>query len=353
MALSAAESAAGQPLASSGARSIAPYQAACQACHGANGRGTAQSTLGFDTPVPDFTDCSFATREPDADWFAIAHQGGPVRAFDRRMPAFGEALSADDVQRTLDHIRTFCDDTSWPRGELNLPRPLVTEKAYPEDEAVWTTSIGTGNVSNEFLYEKRVGPRSQFEVLVPIELAEQEGGGWRRGLGDVALAFKHALYHSLSAGRIASVSGEMIFPTGKENEGLGGGATVFEPFVTVGQILPSDGFLQLQAGFELPTGDARNEAFWRAAVGSSFAQDTFGRTWSPMIELLASRELGGDEPVVWDVVPQVQVTLSRRQHVMINAGVRVPINERSSRTTQVLTYFLWDWFDGGLFDGWR
>ncbi len=33
---------------------------------------------------------------------------------------------------------------------------------------------------------------------------------------------------------------------------------------------------------------------------------------------------------------------------MINVGVRVPVNERDARSTQVLTYFLWDWFDGGL-----
>ena len=59
------------------------------------------------------------------------------------------------------------------------------------------------------------------------------------------------------------------------------------------------------------------------------------------------------EPVLWDVVPQMQVTLSKRQHIMINAGVRLPLNERNSRRTQVLAYFLWDWFDGGLFDGWR
>ena len=64
-------------------------------------------------------------------------------------------------------------------------------------------------------------------------------------------------------------------------------------------------------------------------------------------------ELAEGEQALWDVVPQMQVTLSTRQHIMINVGVRVPVNERDSRRTQVLTYFLWDWFDGGLFDGWR
>src|SRR5687767_11975192 len=64
------------------------YRAACAACHGPDGRGQPRATVGFDTPLPDFTDCAFATPEPDVDWIAITHRGGPARAFDRRMPAF-------------------------------------------------------------------------------------------------------------------------------------------------------------------------------------------------------------------------------------------------------------------------
>jgi len=33
--------------------------------------------------------------------------------------------------------------------------------------------------------------------------------------------------------------------------------------------------------------------------------------------------------------------------------VRIPINERGERHTQVMTYLLWDWFDGGFFEFWR
>ena len=68
------------------------YAAACATCHGSDGRGASGSTLGFDIPLPDFTDCVFASREPRGDWFSIAHDGGPTRAFNPMMPAFGEAL---------------------------------------------------------------------------------------------------------------------------------------------------------------------------------------------------------------------------------------------------------------------
>jgi hypothetical protein len=38
--------------------------------------------------------------------------------------------------------------------------------------------------------------------------------------------------------------------------------------------------------------------------------------------------------------------------VILNVGVRLPVNDREGRDTQVITYLLWDWFDGGLWDGW-
>lgn len=333
------------------------YESACAACHGTDGRGVPRSTLGFDVAVPDFTDCSFVTVEPDADWMAVSHDGGPARAFDRRMPAFGEAMTDAELQQALDYIRGFCRDRAWPRGELNLPRALVTEKAFPENEAVLTTTIaasGAGQVGNELLYEQRLGARSQFEIVVPLLVQERPDEGWARGLGDVAVAVKHALFHSFERGSIFSVAGEIILPTGKESAGLGAGTTVFEPFAAFGQILPSDTFVQVQAGLELPfdTDEAEREAFWRAAFGKSFTEGRFGRSWSPMVELLAARELEGGATTHWDLVPQMQVTLNRRQHIMINVGVRLPINDREGRSTQVITYFLWDWFDGGLFDGW-
>lgn len=344
------------------------YQAACASCHGADGAGAAATFVAFEEEVPDFTQCNFASREPDTDWVGIAHQGGPVRGFSNMMPAFGDALTMDELRRAIDHVRTFCGDESWPRGELNLPRPLFTEKAYPEDEVVFTTEValeGDGAVMNEVVYERRVGARHQLEVVVPFGWQEREassaapdgetaGTDWKGGLGDLALGWKTAVWHSFESGSILSFAGEVIFPTGKEQNGFGKGTVVFEPFVSFGQILPADGFFQLQGGLELPTDldKAGNEAFWRVALGKSFAQSGFGRTWSPMVEILGAAELEGGEPAVWDVVPQVQVTLNARQHIRLNAGVRVPLNETDGRSAEFIVYLLWDWFDGGLFDGW-
>ena len=334
------------------------YRFACAACHGTDGTGAPQSEVGFDDPLPDFTDCSFNTPEAAADWFAVAHDGGPARAFSRRMPAFGGALTPAELERTVNHVREFCDDGAWPRGDLNFPRALLTEKAFPENEALVTSAIQTGSsreVTNAVIYERRLGARSQWEVQVPLTVQAAEGSQWRRGLGDVAVAFKHVLFHSMNSGTIVSAAGEIVLPTGKESEGLGSGVMKFEPFIAAGQMLGSSSFVQTQAGAEIPRvrDQAETEAFWRGAVGTTLVQGEFGRSWTPIVELTALRELERGRPVEWDLVPQLQVSLSKRQHILVSGGVRVPLNERGERHPQVLTYVLWDWFDGGLKDGWR
>jgi hypothetical protein len=273
------------------------------------------------------------------------------------MPAFGEALSADQLERVVKHLWTFCRDAAWPRGELNLPRAFFTEKAFPENETVWTTGItGSGQkaVTNELVYEHRIGARGQYEVKVPFTAQQGDAGGWNHGLGDVEVAVRRTLYASHVRGSIFAAGGAVTFPTGKASAGLGNGYAVVEPFAMWGQILGSNGFLQLHSGLEIPTDrdEGRNEGFLRTALGFAFAEDRgFGRSWSPMAEVIVAKPAGSDAEC--DVVPQVQVSLSKLQHVLLSAGVRVPLNQRQDRKPELLTYVIWDWFDGGLFEFWK
>src|SRR5262249_31052728 len=114
------------------------FDAACIGCHGPAGKGQPQSTLGFEPPstFPDFTDCNGSTRERTFDWTVTIHEGGPGRGFSEIMPSFAEALTLDQIQLVVQYLRSLCSEPVWPLGELNLPRALVTEKAFPEDEVV-------------------------------------------------------------------------------------------------------------------------------------------------------------------------------------------------------------------------
>jgi mono/diheme cytochrome c family protein len=335
------------------------FEAACVGCHGPNGRGQPLSTLGFEPPAtyPDFTDCNGSTRERKYDWRTVIHEGGPGRGFSEIMPAYAEALTLDQIELVMSYMREQCTDPAWPLGELNFPRALFTEKAFPEDEWVLQTAINTtgdASVASRLVYERRFGPRNQLEIVAPAVFSST-AGDWVGGVGDLVAGLKRVMYTDPAAGSIVSVQGEMALPTGNEAQGLGLGTPKLEAFGTYGQTLRASAFLQTQAGLELPfdTAKAPRAVFGRAAIGRTFAQGGgFGRSWSPIVELLADREFEDGARVNWDIVPQVQVTLNRRQHVRVSVGVRRPLNDASERTTQFVFYGLWDFFDGGLRDGW-
>lgn len=332
------------------------YRAACAACHGGDGRGRTAAELGFDDPLPDFTDCDVAAREPNADWAAIVHRGGPVRAFSRRMPAFAEALSPEEIDAAVEYLRQFCLDERWPRGELNLPRAFFTEKAFPEDEAVISTTIkteGLDSLSHEFIWEQRFGSVNQIEVAVPITRADLgDPQGWESGTGDLVIGVKHTLRHDLAHGSIVSIGGELVLPTGDDANGFG--TTIFETSIMYGKILPADSFVQVQGVAEFPHDSSlEDEIVLRAVFGRTWIADApFGRAWTPMLEALGTRELENGADTEWDLVPQLQVTLSKRQHVIASFGTRLPVTERDQRETQLVFYLLWDWFDGGVREGW-
>jgi hypothetical protein len=123
--------------------------------------------------------------------------------------------------------------------------------------------------------------------------------------------------------------------------------------LALGQGLPLDFFLHVQTGAEIPTKDSvESEGFVRAALGRSLVWGRFGRAFTPMVEAVAFRELTGGASTSLDLVPQMQISLSRRQHVLCSLGTSIPTVQREGRSTQAMVYVLWDWFDGGLFEAW-
>lgn len=341
------------------------YKSACIACHGAQGKGVPQEVRGFQQPstFPDFTRCDQTTSELNNDYRAVITNGGPYRGFSQIMPSFKEALTADEINQVIGYIRSFCGNSHWPPGELNLPLALNTEKAYPEDEVVLTSEVnatGPGAVTSHVIYEQRFGMKNQLEVDVPLAFA-QPNRTWYGGVGDVSMGVKRVMFSKLTsdqgmgAGTIFSLQGNVVAPTGNSAHGLGAGTTAFETFVEAGQLFRSNTFLQFQGGAILPTDTSKSpqNTFWYTTIGQMFGQGHgLGRLWSPMFEILGSRDLINNARTDWDVVPQMQVTLSKRQHVRGSLGVRTPVNNTAGRPVQVMFYVLWDWQEGSLLKGW-
>jgi mono/diheme cytochrome c family protein len=335
------------------------YKSACVACHGSDGKGTPQSISGFEPPrtFPDFTRCDQTTPEPNSAWKAIITHGGPTRGFSQIMPSFGDALTPEQINSVIKYLRSFCRNSHWPRGELNLPRALVTEKAYPEDEEVLSTSFNAqgapGGVTH-IIHEQRFGMNNQIEVDVPINFQDQNHT-WYGGVGDTTLGVKRVMFSSLQSGSIFSLQGSVILPTGNKERGFGTGTTTFETFAAFDQLFSTNTFIQTQFGADLPrhTNIAPQSIFFNTAVGQSFVADHgLGRLWSPMVEFVAARDLVDHPKTDWDVVPQMQVTISKRQHIKADLGVRVPVNNTAGRQIQIVFYLLWDWQDGRLNEGW-
>lgn len=337
------------------------YRAACVACHGPDGKGMPDTTVAFQKPktFPDFTQCGQTTPELNKDWKATIRDGGAGRGFSRIMPSFGEALNSKQIEEVVQYLRGFCTDKAWPRGEFNVPLAQFTEKAFPEDEVIITSKLNaqrTPGVTNDIISENTFGARSQLEVDVPVDFSRSAPGRWHGGVGDATIGLKRVVFANLNTGSMLSGFGGVILPSGNRSYGLGSGVTQFETFAAFAQLLPSESFVQLQAGTDQPTDTSKapRSLFWRSAFGKTFRQSGgLGRMWTPMVEVVANKDFLPHTTPDWDIVPQFQVTLSQRQHVRVNLGTSIPVTNTSNRPIQIVFYVLWDWFDGSLLKGWK
>jgi cytochrome c5 len=353
------------------------YEDGCIHCHGANGDGAPQSDTVFKRPDtwPDFTQCSQTTPETSLEYKAVIVHGGPSRGFSQIMPSFGDLLTDDQINDLVAYLRSFCKNTHHdPLGELNLPRAIVTEKAFPENEVVVSTQAsptGLPSWTTDIIDERTVfDARTQLETDVPVNYSilhpadggpgpgnsPGPGGGWTEGVGDITMGLKRDMFSSLRTGTILSLQGGVLLPTGDSHRGFGAGTLQFEPFAAFDQLFPENTFVQFEAGADLPwdTAKAPRSLFYRTAIGQGIGQDhMLGRLWAPMVELLARRDFSPGAQTDWDVLPEMQVTLSRRQHIRLAAGWRKPFTDTRNRPGQAEFYLLWDWFDGRFWEGWR
>ena len=335
------------------------YNSGCVACHGSGGIGAPETLTEFKRPdtFPDFSSCEGTTPEPNSAWKDVIVHGGPSRGFSQIMPAFGELLSSDQIDDVIAYLRSLCRNKHWARGELNLPRALITEKAFPESEEVVSTAVnasGAPGFTTHVIHEQRFGLRNQLEVDVPLQFQDLSHT-WYGGVGDTTIGLKREMWSNLRTGSILSLFGGVIVPSGNKARGFGTGTTTFETFASFDQLFPTNTFVQFQAGADLPrhTNIAPQLVYWRTAVGQSIAADHgLGRLWSPMVEFVAARDLVTGARNNWDVVPQMQVTISRRQHFRVNVGYSKPFTNTAGRHGQIVFYVLWDWFDGKLNEGW-
>ena len=318
----------------------AMFDAFCAVCHGEDGRGQVENPA-IDSEPMDFTDCAVATPEPDGDWELVIAQGGLAAGLSSEMPSYGDALTDGQIHALIGYIRGFCAEPGWPIGTLNFPRPIFTEKAFPENEFLLLPEFSDGadgvtELGLRAIYERRLGRRGHVEVRVPFE-SVSVAGERRSGVGDVKLAGKYVVNTDRAMTRITTVGLEVSLPTGDENDGLGHGTAVFEPYLAFGTTL-SDVYLQTQLKLESPASDPVSEVELGYNVYVGFDLSEFLTTWTLGLELN-----GMDRDLA--LTPQLRKGLTRTGAIAVAGGIQIPPTNRDVRRARWVGYFLWEYLD--------
>jgi cytochrome c553 len=326
------------------------YDAACASCHGRDGRGAAEGTA-ITVPLPDFTDCSFVTRETTGNWVALVAEGGQVLGLSTQMPGFGDSLSDDQIRQVIGYARAFCRDPSWPHADLNFRRPLLTGKAFPEDEVVlnlnFDKSRSSRSLVSEWILEKRLGARGQAEVSLPFIYNDLKGGSTTGGVGDLTVAYKHVLFADQPSGMLAAFSLDLVLPTGSRDRGLGDGTVEFGPSLRAGKTLGPFALQgEIKAVLPVDVDRAPRRLLYRAAL--QLPLSPLRRGWVPSLEFEADTKVEGRLQDVYSFAPVLYKGLSKSGHVAFAVGAKIPMAGDRDFDFRIGAFVLWEYLEGGL-----
>ena len=165
-------------------QTIAPgealYRAACVTCHGPDGKGSPRSVVGFDAPLPDFTDCAFATRRTRSRLARRRPRGragprpGSAHAGVRRAPCRRDDIDAGRRPRPhVLHGARLAARRPEPaarvlhREGVSRERGGLGDSDHPRHRA--------SRSATTLIYERRLGARNQIELVAPIDFQQRRG----------------------------------------------------------------------------------------------------------------------------------------------------------------------------------
>ncbi len=159
------------------------FRAACAGCHGPDGKGMPQSTIGFEPPAtfPDFTDCNATARETDVLWRSIIHYGGPARGFSEIMPSFTEALSGEQIVGSERVPARLLQGAGVAARRIEHAARAHHREGVSRrrgvDGDLRSTRQATPAVASKLIYERRFGRANQIEMNLPFGFRQDVSGG--------------------------------------------------------------------------------------------------------------------------------------------------------------------------------
>ena len=84
------------------------FQELCSVCHGVGGKGDGPSAQGLEPKPADFTNCKVMAKDSDEVLLKIIKGGGQSVGRSTVMPAWGDALSEQQIGELVKFIRGLC-----------------------------------------------------------------------------------------------------------------------------------------------------------------------------------------------------------------------------------------------------
>lgn len=320
------------------------YDTYCVACHGVGGRLDESSPViqGLGVIPADFSDPLFNSREPAGDWEMVIKYGGHALGLAEQMPAQGEVLNDEQISDVTSFLKSVVDTSGFPPGEMNLPLPIRTKKAFPEDELVYVGRYvdqeGESAFKQVLEIEKRIGKAGQGILEI---IHEREGSVAE--IAEAEIGYKQAL--SFSTSHILSAAAVVAIPI----EADGDGELVTS--LLYGKVLSPTWTFQSSLRFKWPFEGASDGEVELAGI-VHWMHSPWPRRIFPALEVVATnpfRSANGD--LEWAAMPQIRIGLTRGGHVALNLGVEFPLSDQTWDRRYYMT-LLWDFADGSFFQGW-
>ncbi len=305
----------------------AVFEQYCTICHGSDAKGTGPLAKTLPVPPANLTDCRRTSEDPVEVTEGTIRHGGAYVGLSPVMPAWQGKLTDEQIADAASYVKALCSDPDWVPGELNLPRPLFTDKAYPEQEAIvgGRFARGLSKTTEAFgTIEYRLNGLTNVELTTRYLNVRPDGAQPDSGLGDSVLSLNRVVAFSRANRWLASAGLGLGLPTGSQSRGLGSGDLVWEPFVRGGwdwhQVV-----IQGDAVLSLPQKNADvNSAFiYDVAIGRYFKPDPRMQI-TPMVEFNSETPLNG--PTSGEtrsvVLPEIRVKWLQWG---VAVGVQVPI----------------------------
>jgi hypothetical protein len=270
------------------------------------------------------------------------------------MPARDKVLASMEFPGVAAEDEDYRDDPNWVPEALNFPRPLVTGKAYPEQELIiggqYIRNFGNLTPGGEDLpqgtnsqhslnfegsLEYRLSGRTEVEVDAPVLVINNDSGYSTAGLGDMAVAVKYVLFFSVEHLTIVTTGLELGLPTGRSSKGLGSGELTWEPNIRAGWRW-KELTLQGDMWLEVPqqTANTSTVFLYDVALGYTVEPD-HGLELTPMVEVNTEMPLNGDDGgrTLSAFLPQMRIEWLAWS---VAAGVQFPFTHLKNDDIQVL-----------------